>query len=441
MRRFPKIIDLIILIIINMFLFEYTWYISLIISFSLFLGYYAFRTYDLETMNSLNESVIRIFAGFILGSVILLVFYPIFLDNVIDRNTFINNIFFSLLIFPLLHKIEYKLFERHAKPKRYLVIGRENEIGHILKEIREKTLNKLQFVDYINPSPITLDEIVEKGFSIYEINRINKVFKFVNKEEKHKYDAILITDKKLEESVKDRLEEYKQLGIEIEYLPNIVEKHLKRIPLEVIDKFEEYYSIVFEQDDISPSKRILDVSSGIILFILFSPLILIFSLFIFIEDKMPIIFKQKRIGKNEKAFVLRKLRSLKNIEIDPENPNRKIDQGILKVGKIIRKFRIDESLQFLNVIEGTMSLVGPRPEMIEFHNKMKKEIPYYNYRLKTKPGITGWAQINYKHTSTLEDYIKKTEYDLYYIKNKNIWLDLRIMLLTLETMLGMRGAR
>ena len=112
-----------------------------------------------------------------------------------------------------------------------------------------------------------------------------------------------------------------------------------------------------------------------------------------------------------------------------------------KSGKIIRKLRLDELPQFWNIIKGNMSIVGPRPEMLEFHNMMSNQIPFYNYRLKLNPGITGWAQIHYKHTSTLEDYIKKTEYDLYYIKNRNIFLDIKIMLKTVETMLGMRGTR
>ncbi|NUU95824.1 polyprenyl glycosylphosphotransferase [Marinitoga sp. 1135] len=440
MRKLPKIIDIIIIFAINLLLFKYNWYISSLISISLFLGFYAFRTYDLDTMNSLNESVIRIFAGFMLGSIILLMFYPL-IEKDISRYTFIHNMAIAIIIFPLIHKTEYKLFEKHAQPKRYLVIGRKNEIGHILDEIQQKTLNKLQFVDYINPSPIRLEELVKDGFTEKEKNRINKIINFTYKQNTSKYDAILVTDPKLEEIVKDKLEEYKNLGIPIEHLPNIAEKYLKRIPLEVIERFKEYYTIILDHEYESPSKRVLDVFSGGILLIVFSPFIIISSIFIFLEDGLPIIFKQKRVGKNEQIFILNKLRSLKNTEIDPENPNKKIDQSVLKIGKIIRKTRIDESIQFINVIQGTMSLVGPRPEMIEFHEKMKKQIPFYRYRLKTKPGITGWAQINYKHTSTLEDYIKKTEYDLYYIKNKNIWLDLRIMLLTLETMLGMRGAR
>ncbi|AEX85628.1 glycosyl transferase possibly involved in lipopolysaccharide synthesis [Marinitoga piezophila KA3] len=440
MKKLPKIIDILILFLINVFLLKYSYFFSAFISLFLFLGFYAFRTYELDTMNSLNESIIRIFSGFMMGSMMLLVFYPFF-ENQMCRYTFIYNLLFSIVIFPLIHKIEYILYEKHVSPKKYLVIGKKNEIGHILDEIQQKTLNKLQFIDYINPSPIKLEELVNDGFSKKEKSRIEKIINFTYRNNQTKYDAIIVTDPKLEKIVKDKLEEYKKAGIPIEYLPNIAEKYLKRIPLEVIERFEYYYSVIFDEEKESPAKRIVDVTFGIMLSILFFPINLIFSILIFLEDGRPIIFKQERVGKNEKIFILKKLRSLKNTKIDPDNPNKKIDQSVLKVGKIIRKFRIDESMQFINVIQGTMSLVGPRPEMIEFHEKMKKQIPYYLYRLKTNPGITGWAQINYKHTTTLEDYIKKTEYDLYYIKNRSSLLDFRIMLLTLETMLGMRGAR
>jgi len=153
------------------------------------------------------------------------------------------------------------------------------------------------------------------------------------------------------------------------------------------------------------------------------------------------VFRQERVGKNGKIFIINKFRSLRQAEINPNNPNKDIEKRVLKVGKVIRKFRLDELPQVFNIFKGEMSIVGPRPEMIEFHNLMSSQIPFYNYRLKVNPGITGWAQIHYKHTSTLEDYIKKTEYDLYYVKNRTIFLDIQIMLKTLETMIGMRGAR
>ncbi len=144
---------------------------------------------------------------------------------------------------------------------------------------------------------------------------------------------------------------------------------------------------------------------------------LIISIATLIEDGRPVIYKQKKeLERTKKIFTINKFRSLKEAQINEYNPNEDIEKRVLKTGKVIRKLRLDELPQFWNIIKGDMSIVGPRPEMIEFHNLMSSQIPFYNYRLKLNPGITGWAQIHYKHTSTLEDYIKKTEYDLYYIK-------------------------
>ena len=106
-----------------------------------------------------------------------------------------------------------------------------------------------------------------------------------------------------------------------------------------------------------------------------------------------------------------------------------------KFGKFLRDKRLDELPQFFNVLKGDMALVGPRPEMISFHNMCMKNIPYYRYRNYLKPGITGWAQVKYIHTTTLEEYIKKTEYDLYYIKNASFKLDIKIILSTIKKMI------
>jgi len=326
-----------------------------------------------------------------------------------------------------LHKIEYKIYEKTMPVKNYLVIGRKEEIGHIMQEISDKTLNKIQFTQYINPNPTTLEEIINQNALQTKTPTLH---------------GIVITDPKLEKTVKPQIEHYKKEGLEVQYLPNMAEKYLNRIPIEVAQKFKEYYQVIFNNVQASsPSQKIFDKFFGSIFLIIASPFMLIISIATLIEDGRPVIYKQKRMGKNEKIFTINKFRSLKEAEINENNPNEDIEKRVLKTGKITRKLRLDELPQFWNIIKGDMSIVGPRPEMIEFHQIMSSQIPFYNYRLKLNPGITGWAQIHYKHTSTLEDYIKKTEYDLYYIKNRNIFLDLQIMLKTLETMLGMRGAR
>ncbi|ANQ53656.1 exopolysaccharide biosynthesis polyprenyl glycosylphosphotransferase [Thermosipho sp. 1070] len=412
--RIIILIDLFLIMVFNYFLTSSV-FSSVFLSVIIWMGIYAFRVYDYDYLKDYNEQLIRVFAGIVIGFIGILIFYPL-MDKILNRWFFIYNLIILLLTIPILHKIEYLILIKNTSRKRYLVIGRKDELKDILQEIEKKTQGKVIFSEFLNPSPAVLKSKIAQ------------------------YDAVLVADQELEKYVKNQLNELKE-KYEIEYLPNLVEKILKRIPIEVAIKFKDYYEIAFQNTKESPAKRILDIFGSILGLIIFSPFMLITAIAILIEDGRPVIFKQLRVGEKGRYFTLIKIRSLKEGAVDPENPNKAIEQRPLKIGKIIRKVRLDEVPQFLNVLKGDMSVVGPRPEMIEFHRRMNKQIPFYNYRLNLKPGITGWAQINYKHTTTLEDYKIKTEYDLYYIKNRNIFLDLKILLQTLETILGMRGAK
>jgi len=420
------LLDISLISAVNIFALKLPVWISVIASLIIYLGTYSFRVYDKETMSSYVESLIRTVLGTTTGFVGILVLY-FFINRFFNRYFFVTNLLFTSILFPLIHKIEYSIYGKYLPSKNYIVIGRRDEIGHIMDEISEKSMNKMRFVQYINPSPVTLEKAVSEGKSA--------------KEQAAKIHGIIVADPELEKIVKPQIERYKSEGLEIQYLPNVAEKYLKRVPIEVARKFKEYYDVVFQDVQSSPSQRILDGLIATILLIVSSPFMFIIGLCILIEDGKPIVFKQKRVGKNGQIFIMNKFRSLRQAEINPNNPNEDIEKRVLKTGRVIRKFRIDELPQVFNILKGEMSIVGPRPEMVEFHQLMSNQIPLYNYRLKLNPGITGWAQINYKHTSTLEDYIKKTEYDLYYIKNRSVFLDFQIMLKTLETMIGMRGAR
>jgi len=420
------LLDISLISAVNIFALKLPVWISVIASLIIYLGTYSFRVYDKETMSSYIESLIRTVLGTTIGFVGILVLY-FFLNRFFNRYFFVTNLLFTSILFPLIHKIEHSIYGKYLPSKNYIVIGRQKEIGHIMDEISEKSMNKMRFVQYINPSPVTLEKAVSEGKSA--------------KGQAAKIHGIVVADPELERIVKPQIERYKSEGLEIQYLPNVAEKYLKRVPIEVAQKFKEYYDVVFQNVQSSPSQRILDGIAATILLIVSSPFMLIIGLCILIEDGKPVVFKQKRVGKNGQIFIMNKFRSLRQAEINPNNPNEDIEKRVLKTGRVIRKFRIDELPQVFNILKGEMSIVGPRPEMVEFHQLMSNQIPLYNYRLKLNPGITGWAQINYKHTSTLEDYIKKTEYDLYYIKNRSIFLDCQIMLKTLETMIGMRGAR
>lgn len=190
-------------------------------------------------------------------------------------------------------------------------------------------------------------------------------------------------------------------------------------------------------------KRVEDIIISSIMLILLSPLLLLTTILIKLTSKGPVFFSQDRVGQNQKEYMMHKFRSM--IE-DAEKQTGPVwaqtdDNRITRVGKIIRKFRIDELPQLWDVLMGKMSMVGPRPERKYFTDELEKQIPYYTERFKVKPGLTGWAQVSYDYGATVEDAIEKLNYDLFYIKNLSITMDLVIIIRTVKTVLFGRGAR
>jgi len=377
------------------------------------LALYAFRFY--EHAEDINESLVRSILGITFASLFLLGICKAFGLSFSSRNLMISQFTLAFIV-PFINYAIEKITAKTRKPTRYLVVGRKSEVYHILKEIEEKSKGKYQFVDFINPTPVVFKEKVLQ------------------------YDSVLIADPELEKEIEEELDNIKQTH-KVEYLPNLAEKILKRIPLEVMQKFEDYYKVYFSNVQESPAKRAMDVVLSILGLIIYSPFILISAIWIIIEDGWPVIFKQIRIGQNDKEFWLIKLRSMRKQK--PEQAKFADDEKdrILKIGKIIRPTRIDESLQFINVLRGEMSIIGPRPEQVPFVRMFEGQIPYYSLRHKVKPGITGWAQICYKYSSSIEETEIKLSYDLYYVKNRSVFLDLQILLLTLETLIFRKGAK
>ncbi|MEO8666069.1 MAG: sugar transferase [Ignavibacteria bacterium] len=188
------------------------------------------------------------------------------------------------------------------------------------------------------------------------------------------------------------------------------------------------------------TKRIIDVALSLIILTVMSPLLILFSIFIKLDSKGPLLYKQIRVGKKNIEFVMYKFRSMlaNSEEYGPEWAGEN-DPRITRAGRIIRKLYIDEIPQMINVLKNEMSLIGPRPERPYFVEQLKKEIPYYYKRLSVKPGITGWAQIKHKYDSSLEDVKTKIQYDFYYIENMSLKLDFKIMINTAIVILLMKG--
>jgi sugar transferase (PEP-CTERM system associated) len=176
--------------------------------------------------------------------------------------------------------------------------------------------------------------------------------------------------------------------------------------------------------------------------ILSLPFALLTAILIKLESRGPILYKQERVGKNGQPFVLMKFRSMR-VDAEKDGPiwAKTDDDRATRVGRIIRKIRVDEIPQFWNILKGEMSFVGPRPERPHFVRQLAQEIPYYEQRHLIAPGLTGWAQIKYPYGSSIEDARQKLQYDLYYIKNQNLGLDAAILFETVKTILFGRGAR
>jgi lipopolysaccharide/colanic/teichoic acid biosynthesis glycosyltransferase len=311
--------------------------------------------------------------------------------------------------------------KKKKKQERIIVIGKQEQVGSMVQEMLQKDHNPMVIQQYMNPSAHILLEAIQSP--------------------RERPEILLIADPRLGRSVEQEIDQARKAGVKIEYLPNLVERRLRRIPLDLIDQFRDYYDVVLCQKKPSRIERVFDVGISFFALVFLSPLILGIALGILLTSGRPVIFAQKRAGVFGELFTFYKFRSLTtpNSPAESEDPNCAISSRSNAFGRWIRKTRIDEIPQFWNVLTGKMAFIGPRPEMVYYHQMCVEQIPFYQYRFRVKPGITGWAQVSYKHTTTLDEYKRKTEYDLYSIKNRNARLSALILIKTIITMLGMRG--
>jgi len=243
-------------------------------------------------------------------------------------------------------------------------------------------------------------------------------------------------------------------------MPELLRLRMQGVKVQEATSWLERISGKIEVENLSPSwlvlgegfrrstaftmvRRELSVVFSLIGLILALPLIPFIMLAIRLDSKGPVLYTQPRVGKNGRLFKLAKFRTMRQDAEAANGPQWAVDNDprVTRVGKFLRSLRLDKIPQLWCVLRGDMALVGPRPEHPEFVEWLSKEIPYYGVRHAMRPGLTGWAQIKYKHVSTVEDAREELQYDLFYIKNASIGLDLLIMVLTVKTVLLRRGAQ
>jgi sugar transferase (PEP-CTERM system associated) len=236
----------------------------------------------------------------------------------------------------------------------------------------------------------------------------------------------------------------KTAGVHVNDFSSFIERETGRVDLDTLNPSWLIFSDGFSSGRMlsSIAKRLFDIlASGALLLITF-PIIALFALLVKLDSRGPAFFRQRRVGLYGEPFELIKLRSMRaDAEKGGAKWAQKDDPRVTRIGKIIRTLRIDELPQTWSVLTGRMSFVGPRPEVPAFVDDLEDKLPFYAERHMVKPGITGWAQINYPYGASVEDARAKLEYDLYYAKNYTPFLDLLILLQTLRVILWPEGAR
>lgn len=242
----------------------------------------------------------------------------------------------------------------------------------------------------------------------------------------------------------EQLLECKLNGINVIDMATFFEREMSQIRIDALQPSWLVFGGGFDQSAMRTNiKRIFDLLASTILLITTFPVMLITALFIFLEDRSSVFYSQERVGLDGHIFKVLKFRSMRNDAEKFGTPQwaAEADPRVTRVGNIIRKLRIDELPQIINVFKGEMSFVGPRPERPYFVTQLCEQVPYYNLRHSVKPGITGWAQVLYQYGASVEDSMQKLQYDLYYVKNNSLFLDFIILIDTVQVVLTGKGSR
>lgn len=256
--------------------------------------------------------------------------------------------------------------------------------------------------------------------------------------------VVALTERRAGSMPLRQLLDCKLSGIKFYDLNSHFEKTLGQIRIDYLNASWLIFGDGFNQGALRTAvKRAFDIVCALILTVLSAPIMAITAVLIKLESPGPVLYRQERVGQANRTFFVTKFRSMRN---DAEKDGRpqwatQNDSRVTRVGNVIRKLRIDELPQLFNVLKGEMSLVGPRPERPFFVEQLTKEIPFYAVRHSVKPGLTGWAQVRYHYGSTVEDSQQKLQYDLYYVKNHTLFLDLVVLMETVGVVLTGKGAR
>ena len=402
------------------------------------LSLYYFDLYDLKAFRSNIELGIRLLQSLGVSSILLAFLYYLFPLLIIWRGIFLISLGFIGVVIVSWRIIYNHILKTRQFDQRIMIIGSGPLAKNIAKEIVERVDTGFKLIGFITDNP---DRVGEKLVNPSIIGDQSQILDIATKE---RVDRIIVALEERRGKFPDaQLLECKMRGIAIEEGIHFYEHLTGRLQVESLHPSFLIFSEGFKKSKLTMwTKRVSEFALSLIGLILLSPVILVISLLIKIDSRGPVFYKQERAGERGKIFKLIKFRSMvENAEANGPVWAEQDDKRITRVGRWMRKWRLDEVPQMVNVLKGDMSFVGPRPERPFFVEKLREEIPFYDQRYSVRPGVTGWAQIKYRYGASKEDALEKLKYDLYYIKNLSLLYDLLIIFETIKVVLFWKGAR
>lgn len=380
----------------------------------------------------------RIGISFAASMIVILLIYYSLPEFQIARSVLLYTYVFALLGMLFSRYLFYKYINHSDLKKKVLVIGAGEKADNLVNS-NDKYIHRGFEVSAC--LALGRSKVVVNNYKVIsEYESILSVVKELDIDE-----IVLALDDRRGAFPMDDLLDCKVYGIDVTDLLSFYEREKSMIDLENIYPGWFVFSDGFANGGLRIyGKRTVDLLASLILLMISWPFMLIVACAIFIESgfKGPIFYKQTRVGELDNDFEVMKFRSMRtDAELNGAQWAKENDTRVTRVGAIIRKARLDELPQIFNVLSGNMSFVGPRPERPEFVNEFDKKIPYYRKRHRVKPGITGWAQLCYPYGASEYDAIQKLQYDLYYVKNYSLFLDINIIVHTIEVILWGKGAR
>ena len=411
---------------------------ALVLACMVLFSMHLFGLYTLEPGMGRKRLVVSIVAAYAIATLWLGALYYFIPALKLWRGVFVMAGTLSLALVVQWRLLAQWMFSSPQLASRVLILGSGSAaclLDHALSRISLPGINVVGFIDSEKDGAraVPASKILPKRESLYHIARRERVGKIV----------VALSERRGTLPLKDILV-CKVMGIEVLDLPTFYEQVTGKILLKDLRPSWLIFSDGFRVSNTTKAvKRLTDILLAIVGLVLASPVMLLVALAIKLDSRGPVFFKQKRVGERGRVFTLIKFRTMRE---DAEAQSGPVwageeDPRVTRVGRFLRKTRLDELPQMWNVLKGDMSFVGPRPERPCFVERLQEQIPFYTQRLVVKPGITGWAQVRYRYGGSVEDALEKLQYDLYYIKNMSLFLDFLICIDTVRVMLAGQGAR